>query len=122
MPTTRRVQIEMTSTTALLALARGGSLDAIADLYNAHGRRLFALALTITGSREDAEDVVHDVLLGLPEALRQYDERGAGEAWLKRVTARVALSRLRTRRRAREVELSHAHGVPIANQDASAPI
>jgi RNA polymerase sigma factor (sigma-70 family) len=122
MPTTRQVHSEISSTPALLALARRGSLDALADLYNAHGRRLFALAYTITDSREDAEDVVHDVFLGLPEALRQYDERGAGEAWLKRVTARVALSRLRSRRRNREVELTRAQEVPVANQDVSSPI
>jgi len=122
MPTTRPVHTDVTSTSALLSLARGGSLDAIAGLYNEHGRRLFALAYGVTGTREDAEDVVHDVFLGLPEALRHYEERGAGDAWLKRVTARVALSRVRSRRVNREVDLQHASEVPAVNREGGSLI
>src|SRR4029077_16448433 len=60
------------------------------------------------GAREDAEDVLHDVFVGLPEALGRYEERGSFGAWLKRVTARVALMRLRSGKRRREVGLYDA--------------
>src|SRR5689334_11845017 len=63
------------------------------------------VAFHLTRSAADAEDVLHDVFVGLPEALRRYDERGTLESWLKRVTARVALSRLRARERRREVAI-----------------
>ena len=66
------------------------------------------VAYHLTRSAEDAEDVLHDVFVGLPEALRRYAERGALESWLKRVTARVALSRLRAARRRREVAIDVA--------------
>src|SRR4051812_40224955 len=79
--------------------ARSGSSDALSELYACYGHALMALAYRLTGSRADAEDVLHDVFLGLPEALRRYEERGALESWLKRVTARVALTRLRARKR-----------------------
>src|SRR3954468_20004564 len=117
MKTPRAMQSDSTSTStpALLALARGGSMEAIAEIYRTHGQSLFALAYSITSSREDAEDVVHDVFLGLPEALRHYEERGSAEAWLKRVTARVALNRLRARRRSREIPL----GADDAHDDAA---
>ena len=92
----------------LVARARGGSADALAELYRRFARPLAALAHHLTGSAADAEDVLHDVFLGLPEALRHYDERGTLEAWLKRVTARVALSRLRADRRRREVAIDVA--------------
>jgi RNA polymerase sigma-70 factor (ECF subfamily) len=87
----------------LVDRVRDGSADALSDLYARYGNTLMAVAFRLMGSRADAEDVLHDVFLGLPEALRRYDERGALEAWLKRVTARVALTRLRSRGRAREV-------------------
>ena len=87
----------------LVRRARDGSADALSDLYARYGNTLMAVAFRLMGSRADAEDVLHDVFLGLPEALRRYDERGALEAWLKRVTARVALTRLRSRGRAGEV-------------------
>lgn len=92
----------------LAARARAGSADALAELYGRFARPLTAVAFHLTRSAADAEDVLHDVFVGLPEALRHYDERGALESWLKRVTARVALSRLRAARRRREVAIDAA--------------
>jgi RNA polymerase sigma-70 factor, ECF subfamily len=93
---------------SLIAEARAGSPDALSALYLEHGAALFRLAYRLVGAREDAEDVVHDVFVGLPEALRRYEERGRFAAWLKRVTARVALMRLRSSKRRREVTLDDA--------------
>ncbi|HWC74684.1 MAG TPA: sigma-70 family RNA polymerase sigma factor, partial [Gemmatimonadales bacterium] len=76
-----------------------GSAEVIADLYGRYGRALFRLAYRLTGTREDAEDVVHDVFVGLPEKLERYEERGRLDAWLRRITARTALMRLRGDRR-----------------------
>ena len=51
---------------------RAGRPDALAALYREHGAALYRLAYRLTGSRHDAEDVVHDMFVGLPEALRRY--------------------------------------------------
>jgi RNA polymerase sigma-70 factor (ECF subfamily) len=96
------------SLTSLIAEARAGSPDALSALYLEHGAALFRLAFRLVGAREDAEDVVHDVFVGLPGALQRYEERGRLVGWLKRVTARVALMRLRSGRRRREVALDNA--------------
>jgi len=98
------------SAASLIAEARAGSPDALSALYLEHGVALFRLAYRLVGAREDAEDVVHDVFVGLPEALRRYEERGSFGAWLKRVTARMALMRLRCGKRRREVSLDDAAG------------
>jgi len=90
----------------LVERARAGRADALAELYAQFGQTLMALAFRLTGSRADAEDVLHDVFLGLPEALARYEERGSLEGWLRRVTARVALTRVRSRARTREVGLA----------------
>src|SRR5689334_21682571 len=79
----------------LVADAARGSPDALASLYARYAKPLLAVAYRLLQSREDAEDVVHDVFVGLPEALRRYDERGSLGAWLRTITARVALMRLR---------------------------
>ena len=78
-----------------LEAIRAGSSDALAALYCRHAAALHRLAYRLTRTSQDAEDVVHDVFVGLPEALRRYEERGAFVSWLKRVTVRVALSRMR---------------------------
>jgi RNA polymerase sigma-70 factor (ECF subfamily) len=99
----------------LVDRARTGSADALSELYARHGQSLMALAFRLTRSQQDAEDVLHDVFLGLPEALRRYEERGTFESWLKRVTARVALSRNRSRERSGEVDLDESLSSPISS-------
>ena len=94
----------------IVAAARRGDPPALAAMYRAHGAAVFRLAYRLTGTREDAEDVVHDVFVGLPDALHRYDERGRLESWLKRVAARVSLMRLRQRSRRREVALEAVAG------------
>jgi len=99
-----------------LAAIRAGDPDALAACYRAHAPALMALALRLTASRQDAEDIVHDVFVGLPEALARYDERGQFGAWIARVTTRVALMRQRQVRQRGDVSL-----VGIAELAISAP-
>lgn len=82
-----------------LAAVRAGHPDALAAVYHEHAPAMLTLAYRLTASRDDTEDVVHDVFVGLPEALARYDERGQFRSWLLRVTARVALMRQRRDRR-----------------------
>jgi RNA polymerase sigma-70 factor (ECF subfamily) len=98
----------------LITAARTGDAGALAALYTAHAQPLFAVAWRLTGSRADAEDVLHDVFVGLPEALRRYVERGSFAAWLRTVTARTALMRMRASRRRREVDVEGADGRAVA--------
>lgn len=90
---------------ALLRAAAAGSLEALGALYARHADAVYGVALRLTGSPVEAEDVLQDVFVGLPRALRAYAEHGRFEAWLRQVAARVALMRLRARRRRREAPL-----------------
>ena len=80
-------------------------MDALAQLYQRYVRVCLHTALGIVGEKTTAEDVTHDVFVGLPEALRRYEDQGKLEWWLRRVTARLALSRLRRDRSSREASL-----------------
>ncbi len=86
--------------------------QALGTLYDTYASQLLRLAYRLLGTREDAEDVVHDVFVGLPEALGHYEERGRLDAWLRRVTVRVALMRQRARERRREISLHSAADIP----------
>jgi RNA polymerase sigma-70 factor, ECF subfamily len=105
----------------MVAATRAGDPAALATLYRRFADAALAVAYRLLLSRADAEDVVHDLFLGLPEALRKYDERGALAAWLKRVTVRLALSRLRSPSR-REVALEAAHAVAAVADDPAGRI
>ena len=102
--------IEPGSDAQLAGEAARGSPQALALLYRRHARELLAVAFRMLQSRADAEDVVHDVFVGLPEALRRYQERGRLGAWLRKVTARVALMRLRE---------EHAHPTEALSADSA---
>ncbi|MEX2281745.1 MAG: sigma-70 family RNA polymerase sigma factor [Gemmatimonadota bacterium] len=82
-------------------------------LYCEHADAVFTLAWRITGSREDAEDVLQDLFVGLPRALASYREQGRFEGWLKRIAARLALMRLRAARRRSEVSLQDTGDLPL---------
>jgi RNA polymerase sigma factor (sigma-70 family) len=86
----------------LVARLRGGAPEALEELYRRSARALLAAAYRLVGSVADAEDVVHDVFVGLPRALHGYRDDGRFDAWLRRVTVRAALMRLRSGRRRRE--------------------
>lgn len=86
----------------LAARAAAGATDALAELYHRYAPRLGLLAGRLLGSRPDAEDVVQDLFVGLPEALGRYRDDGKLEAWLRRIAVNLALKRLRGARRRRE--------------------
>jgi RNA polymerase sigma-70 factor (ECF subfamily) len=60
-----------------------GKTDALAKLYDLHAPVMLALAQRILGSKNDAEDLVHDVFLEAWRRAADYDpERGTVRAWL----------------------------------------
>lgn len=88
----------------VIAEARRGSNAALETLYRRYASLVARVAYRITGSRDDAEDIVQDVFIGLPEALRQFQGRGALDAWIHRIATRAALMRLRRSRREQPLE------------------
>ena len=94
---------------------RRGDGAALTAVYHTYGGELLALATRLTGSQSDGEDVLHDLIVGLPEAMRNYDERGKLRAWLKQVVVRMCLMRLRSARRRNEVDIE---AVSLATTDS----
>ncbi len=86
----------------LAAMAATGDTRALGELYHRHAGRLGLLAFRLLRSRADAEDVVQDLFVGLPEALGRYRDDGKLEAWLRRVAVNLALKRMRSFRRRKE--------------------
>jgi RNA polymerase sigma-70 factor (ECF subfamily) len=87
---------------ALVAAVRGGDGEALGELFRRHGQAVHSTAYRVTGSPQDAEDVLQDVFLMLPDALQRYEERQQFASWLKRVATLTALMRVRSRAARRE--------------------
>jgi RNA polymerase sigma-70 factor (ECF subfamily) len=79
-------------------------------VYRRYAPVVARVAAAILRNAADAEDVAQDVFLNLPKALRRY-QPGNFQAWLKAVTARTVLMRMRRQRREAEIQTSLAAGV-----------
>ncbi len=90
---------------ALVEGARAGEPEAIAELYDLFGATVYRVALRLMNSAADADDVVQDVFIGLGRSLFSFEGRGSLEGWIKRVTSRTALMRLRRQRARNEISL-----------------
>ncbi|MCC3373436.1 RNA polymerase sigma factor [Cohnella sp. REN36] len=83
-----------------------GSLEAFDRLYARATPLLLPIARNLLGDRMEAEDVCHDVLLGVILHPERFDpSRGSVEAWLAIQTKSRCLDRLRKRKK---VVVGHA--------------
>lgn len=75
-----------------------------------HRAELSGLALRLTGSRADAEDLLQDAVLRAWLFWHRFEDGTNGRAWLYRILVNVFITGYRKRRREREVltELSSA--------------
>lgn len=83
----------------LVRAVAGGSAEALGVLFRRHSASVHRIAFGVTGTAQDAEDVLQDVFVGLRRALDRYEERGHFGSWLRTVAARTALMRVRARDR-----------------------
>ncbi len=105
----------------LLALAKTGDLDAFEQIVALHERRVYALALRLTGCVEDAKDATQEAFIRLHRKIAQIDSgRGVGP-WLYYVTVNACRDIGRGRQRSRLVPMenwaSHAPADPDATPE-----
>ena len=74
------------------------------EVARSHGRFLYTVAYRLTGNREDAEDLVQEVLLRVRRGLETY-QPGSMEGWLSRIATNAFLDDVRRRRRRPEGRL-----------------
>ena len=80
----------------LLARLQGGDLDALSDLADAYGAKIYQLAFRYLRNREDAEEVTQDVLFKVYRKVGAFRGDAALSSWIYRITFNTAMSRLRT--------------------------
>jgi len=101
----------------VLVRARGGDTAAFAELVRAQQRMVFSLGVRMLADRQKAEDLAQDVFLQLHRKLSSIQSGAHLAPWLRQVTARKAIDRLR-REPKHEVELTAAEGCAVEEQDA----
>ncbi|MGQ9520731.1 MAG: RNA polymerase sigma factor [Candidatus Fervidibacter sp.] len=105
----------------LLDRAKQGDYDAFMQLVEPHEQRLYNLALRITGSREDAEDVLQDTLLNALEHLNEFRGEAAFGTWLYRIAMHNAFRVLKKRRGGEVISLEELTAERTEEDDEKLP-
>lgn len=90
----------------LVARLRRRDEGALVELSSIYGARIFQLAFRYVKNREDAEEVVQDVLLKVHRKIELFRGDSALSSWIYRITFNTAMSRLRHTRAARLAEVA----------------
>ena len=83
---------------ALVTEAKAGSAEAFEDLVNRYERKIYRLALRLTGNPQDAEDVLQETFLKAFEHLPDFRQDSRFYTWLVRIAVNEGLMKLRKRR------------------------
>lgn len=102
----------------LVARAQQGEQAALSEWLERYQDRLFAVAYRMVGRREDAADVVQDVMIQLIKGLHRYDGRARVSTWAYRIAMNVSISHLRREGRRRHPSLD----APVGGEAGSGAV
>ena len=81
--------------TEVIQAAQAGDPGAFDALVDAYARRVYGFVFRLTGSRNDAEDLLQEVMLRVVRRLGEYRHDGRFEAWLFRIAVNLVRDRAR---------------------------
>ena len=113
--------MDRTEDRQLIRRLQTGDEEAVRDLSDRYGHRIFQMALRHMKNREDAEEVTQDVLLKVYRKIDKFRGDAALSSWIYRITFNTAMSRLRSSRVSRQVEVQTPESVNSENVERSMP-
>ncbi len=113
-------KIEPREPDELFAAARAGDSHGFAGLVRLHQGRVYSIALRMLMDRALAEDLAQEVFLQMHHSLHSIGSHQHLIFWLRQVTARRAIDRLRHEQRAEMVALDESCGL-LAAESAEDP-
>ncbi|MEN9578925.1 MAG: hypothetical protein RJA70_1934 [Pseudomonadota bacterium] len=108
----------------LMQAAKHGNSRAFGELIRRHQKRVYRVVVHMLRDAPEAEDVVQDTFLRAHAALDRFDGRSQPYTWFYRIAVNLALNRLRSRKRARDVvpaEDPRLDAVLVETHPSSAP-
>ena len=96
----------------LVRACQEGSPEAQRELYECYKRKVYSLALYLTGEAELAHDLTQEIFVKIFRDLRAFRFESSFSSWLYRLATNTCLNALRDRRARREVHLEEVAGTP----------
>ena len=94
----------------VVAQTLAGDTNAFEVIVRRHGKRLFAVAVSVLRDEAEAEDVVQDTYVSAFEHLHQFAGRARFSTWLARIALYKALAKLSSRNRTQSLEYEDSDG------------
>ena len=107
---------------AAVALARDGDSEAFRALVERHSRAVYRLAFRMTGSAQDAEDVVQETFLKAYKQLSRFESRANFGTWLHRIAVNCSIDLIRSRPRRETLQSdtdTELFGATVESTDAT---
>jgi RNA polymerase sigma-70 factor (ECF subfamily) len=105
----------------LLARLKSGDEQALVDLADEFGTKIYQLAFRYLRNKEDAEEVTQDVLFKVYRKVDAFRGDAALSSWIYRITFNAAMSRLRTAKYQRTQEDDRQTALPDSDSSGDAP-
>lgn len=87
----------------LIERVKAGDHEAFDAIFRKYVTKVYRQAFRLVGSEAEAEEVVQDVFLTIYEKAKTFRGESAFSTWLYRLTLNVALTKLRRRKRGKEI-------------------
>jgi RNA polymerase sigma-70 factor (ECF subfamily) len=113
--------MDRTDDNQLIRRLQAGDEEAVRELADRYGHRIFQMALRHMKNREDAEEVTQDVLLKVYRKIDKFRGDAALSSWIYRITFNTAMSRLRTGRAERAADVERARALAQRKEDSAGP-
>ena len=94
----------------IVAQTLSGNTEAFEVLVRRHGKRLFAVAVSVLRDEAEAEDVVQDTYVSAFEHLNQFAGRARFSTWLARIALYKSLAKLSSRAKTQSLEYEDGDG------------
>ena len=112
--TTEETETKNSRIEALLALIARGDTAAVGRLYDLIKTDVFAYALSKTGNKQDADDIMQDTFVKIFKFAKQYTPKGKPMAWI--ITIELNLIRRHFQVNARTVSLEGQYERAFMNE------
>lgn len=104
---------------ALIARAKQGDTQALAEIVESHQRTVYNVALRMCGNPHDAEETLQETFLSAIKALPKFEGRSQLSTWLYRIASNACL--MQRRREAAGADASPLEGDDEDRDDFDAP-
>ena len=87
----------------LIQRVKAGDHEAFEAIFRMHVTKVYRQAFKLMGNEAEAEEIVQEVFLTIYQKVKTFRGESAFSTWLHRLTVNVGLTRLRRRKRGKEV-------------------